>query len=85
MGRQSRSFTPFKLDAYTKEPFEFITDLKETKKVRFPYKYWSWMDNELNKNQRGVEKVSKSLSKEAQFIELFYIVTKKFVNEIAKK
>lgn len=85
MTRQSRNFSPFKLEAYNKEPFEFITDLKETKKGKFPYKYWAWMDNELNKNQKGAEKVAKSLSKEAQFIELFYRVTNKFVNEIAKK
>lgn len=85
MGRQSRSFLPFKMQAYNKEPFEFITDLEETKKGNYSYKYWAWMDNELNKNQRGLKKVSKSLSNEAQFIELFYRVTNKFVKEIAKK
>lgn len=85
MERQNRSFSPFKLKPFDKEPFEFITDLKESKKGKFPYKYWAWMDNELNKTQKGDDKVSKSLSNEAQFIELFYRVTNKFVNEIAKK
>lgn len=82
MGRQNRAFLPFKLEANSREPFEFVTDVRKSKGGTFSFKHWSWFDNELNKNMGEIEKVSKSLKTESQFIELFYRVTEKLTKEI---
>lgn len=82
MGRQTRSFVPFNLKVSPKDPFEFVTDTQESKRGSVVYKNWSWFDNELN---RTVKDIPKSLSMEAQFIELFYRVTEKFATTIVKK
>ncbi|MGL5262557.1 MAG: hypothetical protein ACRC9P_09255, partial [Bacteroides sp.] len=81
MGEQNRSFIPFKLKEDNKATFEFISDLKVTDKQMFFYKNWAWMDNELNKT---VSEVSKSLTAEAQVVELFYRVTNTFINKFVK-
>lgn len=84
MTKQNRAFIPFKLEVNNKEPFEFITDIKQSSRGNYRYKNWSWIDNELNKNQKEVNKIAKSLSLEAQFIELFYQTTEEFVKNIVK-
>lgn len=80
--KQNRSFSPLKLNAHNSDVFEFITDMQNAKKGDYLYKGWSWMDNELNKQTGEIKKVKKSLSKEGQFIELFYRTTENFVKNI---
>ncbi|MBN1330957.1 MAG: hypothetical protein JXA54_15910 [Candidatus Heimdallarchaeota archaeon] len=82
MSNQNRVFLPFKFEINNKEPFEFVTDISSSGRGTISYKNWAWMDNELNRTQAGIGSISKSLTVEAQFIELFYRVTEKFVNEI---
>lgn len=77
MSQQERKFIPFNLS--TKEAFNFVNGrVKILTKEHPTYKGWALVDNELNKQ---ITKVNKSLVDEKKFIELFYRVTKKLINQ----
>jgi len=80
--KQNRSFEPLKLAANIADVFQFITDKKTIKRGSWKYKNWAWLDNELNGQ---ADKVAKSLSKEEQFVELFYRATENFVEKLVNK
>jgi hypothetical protein len=80
--KQNRSFAPLNILAHNSDVFEFIADKQNAKKGDFFYRGWSWMDNELNKQTGEIKSVKKSLTKEGQFVELFYRTTESFVKNI---
>lgn len=79
MNEQERRFAPFKLKPSEYRGADFIRNSGNVKKGTFHYKHWAWIDDQLNKT---AGKIPADLSKEAQFVELFYRVTQSFVNEL---
>lgn len=77
MGEQNHKFYPFNLDASKFHALDFVRYSSSNRGGR--YANWSWMDNQLNKH---VGDISKTLSKNEAFIELFYRATKSFVETI---
>jgi hypothetical protein len=75
--KQARQFHPFSFDVRKTDALEFVRDTSSSRSHR--YKRWAWMDNELNKQSN---KISKTLSKNEAFIELFYRATESFVNTL---
>ena len=75
--KQVRQFHPFNLEVRRSDALEFVRNSSSSRGRR--YRNWAWMDNELNKQSN---KVSKTLSKDEVFIELFYRATESFVNTL---
>lgn len=77
MSEQNHKFYPFNLDSSKFHALDFVRYSSSNRGGR--YANWSWMDNQLNKHASDI---SKTLSKDEAFIELFYRATKSFVETI---
>jgi hypothetical protein len=77
MSKQNRHFTPFIFDVRKSDALEFVR-FSSSNRGHF-YRQWAWMDNELNKQSN---RISKTLTKNEAFIELFYRATESFVNTL---
>lgn len=79
MENQTRKFSPFNLES--KNALDFVRNEKniisESSWLDKGYNNWARFDNELN---RQIGKLSKSLTKEQQFLEVFYKTTESLIN-----